>query len=83
VAVVCFGVALTPGTIVGVQTLRACTCHGLWICLPTNASGTRSHWGSAMLSMLIPALVTAAAYPIPKINYWNLIIGFALTIRGF
>ena len=27
--------------------------------------------------------VTAAHYPIPRVDYWNLILAFALMIRGF
>ena len=43
-----------------------------------------------MLSLMVVGLlwvvtfyITAGGYPIPKINYWNLIIGFSLMISGF
>jgi hypothetical protein len=43
-----------------------------------------------MLALMVVGLlwvvtfyITAGAYPIPKVNYWNLIIGFGLMISGF
>jgi hypothetical protein len=43
-----------------------------------------------MLSLMLIGLlwvvtfyITAGVYPIPNINYWNLIIGFGLMISGF
>ena len=35
------------------------------------------------LLWVVTFYITAGAYPIPKVNYWNLIIGFALMISGF
>jgi len=35
------------------------------------------------LFWVVTFYVTAGVYPIPKINYWNLIIGFSLMISGF
>jgi hypothetical protein len=35
------------------------------------------------LLWVVTFYVTAAAYPIPNISYWNLAIGFALMISGF
>ena len=35
------------------------------------------------LLWVVTFYVTAAAYPIPNINYWNLAIGFTLMISGF
>lgn len=35
------------------------------------------------LLWVVTFYVTAAAYPIPNINYWNLVIGFGLMITGF
>jgi hypothetical protein len=35
------------------------------------------------LLWVVTFYVTAGGYPIPKINYWNLVIGFALMISGF
>jgi len=35
------------------------------------------------LLWVVTFYITAGAYPIPKINYWNLIIGFGLMISGF
>jgi len=35
------------------------------------------------LLWVVTFYITAAAYPIPRINYWNLIIGFGLMISGF
>ena len=35
------------------------------------------------LLWVVTFYVTAGSYPIPKINVWNLIIGFGLMISGF
>ena len=35
------------------------------------------------LLWVVTFYITAAAFPIPGINYWNLIIGFGLMITGF
>ncbi len=35
------------------------------------------------LLWVVTFYVTAADYPIPNINYWNLAIGFGLMISGF
>ena len=35
------------------------------------------------LLWVVTFYITAAAYPIPQINYWNLVIGFGLMISGF
>jgi hypothetical protein len=35
------------------------------------------------LLWVVTFYITAGAYPIPRINYWNLIIGFGLMISGF
>jgi hypothetical protein len=41
--------------------------------------------GLMLLGLLwvVTFYVTAAAYPIPNIKYWNLGIGFGLMITGF
>ena len=35
------------------------------------------------LLWVVTFYITAGLYPIPNINYWNLIIGFGLMISGF
>jgi Cell division protein CrgA len=35
------------------------------------------------LLWVVTFYITAGAYPIPKVNYWNLIVGFGLMISGF
>jgi hypothetical protein len=35
------------------------------------------------LLWVVTFYVTAGQFPIPKINYWNLLIGFTLMISGF
>ena len=35
------------------------------------------------LLWVVTFYITAGGYPIPGINYWNLIIGFGLMISGF
>ena len=35
------------------------------------------------LLWVVTFYITAGAYPIPKVSYWNLIIGFGLMISGF
>ena len=35
------------------------------------------------LLWVVTFYVTASAYPIPNISYWNLAIGFTLMISGF
>jgi hypothetical protein len=35
------------------------------------------------LLWVVTFYITAGVYPIPNINYWNLIIGFGLMISGF
>jgi hypothetical protein len=41
--------------------------------------------GLMLLGLLwvVTFYITAGGYPIPQINYWNLIIGFGLMISGF
>jgi Cell division protein CrgA len=47
-------------------------------------------WAPVMLALMVLGLVwivvfyiTQTAYPIPKINTWNLLIGFGLLLAGF
>jgi len=35
------------------------------------------------LFWVVTFYVTATDFPIPKIGYWNLVIGFSLMISGF
>jgi hypothetical protein len=35
------------------------------------------------LIWVVTFYITAGSFPIPGINYWNLIIGFSLMISGF
>jgi hypothetical protein len=35
------------------------------------------------LLWVVTFYITAGSFPIPGINYWNLIIGFGLMISGF
>jgi hypothetical protein len=41
--------------------------------------------GLMLLGLLwvVTFYITSGSYPIPNINYWNLIIGFGLMISGF
>jgi Cell division protein CrgA len=58
---------------------------------PNKATMANPPWFvPVMLGLMLVGLlwvvtfyITSAAYPIPKINYWNLFIGFGLMISGF
>ncbi|GMA21557.1 cell division protein CrgA [Arsenicicoccus piscis] len=56
----------------------------------TKVTPSPSWWAPTMVTLMVIGLVwvvvyylSQAAYPIPGITWWNLVIGFAVMLAGF